>query len=527
MIRLTPQQQAILDQAGDMKISAVAGSGKTATLLAYAQAHGQHKKVLYLAFNRSVKMEAEQKFKAAGLLQVKVETAHSLAFKQLRMRSPKIVTAFKYHELADALKVRKSGDTGLRYALTSHVLRYVTLYCNHPTTSLRHINYLHYLDDKPSRDFADRHLEEIVRLSQRMLDQMQSGKLPITHDYYLKQFQLKEVHLPYDYLLFDEAQDASAVMLDVFRRQRGIKLLVGDPNQQIYRWRYAINAMNSLPYPTMPLSTSFRFPAAVAALADEALGWKSKLGGTANAAPLTGVGKRPETIHRRALLARTNMTLIAAALSLLEEDQGQRIWFEGGFQAYTFASNGYSLQEILQLRYGNRAKLQDPLLLALGSYEALQRYVEQTGDAELAIFLQLIELYGENLPEQLTRLRRHTEGCISAEHADLILSTVHRAKGMEYDAVKLLPDFISAKKIDKQLEDPKSMDSGRLIEEINLLYVALTRSKGWLELPTDLLTKTTADGIKTYEFSASATSKNYDLMGLDQNSAVTTAKTSV
>jgi len=499
MIQLTHQQQAILDQPGDLKISAVAGSGKTATLLAYARAHGRNKKVLYLAFNRSVKMEAEQKFKAAGLLQVKVETAHSLAFKQLRMRSPNIVNAFKLHELADALKVRKSGDTGVRYALTSHVLRYATLYCNHPTASLRHLNYLHYIDDKPSRDFADRHLEEIVRLSQRMLDLMQSGKLPLIHDYYLKQFQLKEVSLPYDFLLFDEAQDASAVMLDVFRRQRGIKLLVGDPHQQIYRWRYAINAMNSLPYPTLPLSTSFRFPSAIADLATEALSWKNKLMENPEIIQLQGIGKRPENIRSSAILARTNMSLIAAALTQLNSENGEKMWFEGGFQAYTFASNGYSIHEILQLRYGSLSKIRDPLLLALGSYEALQRYVEQTGDAELAIFLQLIELYGEKLPDQLTRLRLHTAAIQSQEQADITFSTVHRAKGMEYDAVKLLPDFISAKKIDKQLEEPRSLDTGRILEEINLLYVALTRSRGWLELPEGLLSKIHAAGIKTYE----------------------------
>lgn len=499
MIQLTSQQQAILDQSGDMKISAVAGSGKTSTLIAYAQAHGKYKKVLYLAFNRSVKLEAEQKFKTAGLTQVKVETAHSLAYKQLRLRSPKIVNAFKFHELADALRIRKSGDAALRYALTSHVLRYVTLYCNHPSASLRHLNYLHYLDDRASRDFADRHLEEILRLSQRLLDQMQSGKLPITHDYYLKQFQLSEAALPFDYLLFDEAQDASSVMLDVFRRQRGIKLLVGDPHQQIYRWRYAINAMKSLPYPTLALSTSFRFPPSIAALANEALCWKHKLAAVTPEVELHGVGKLPERIGSRAILARTNMSLIAAALDQLDSHAKEKIWFEGGFQAYTFASNGYSLHEILQLRFDGPAKLRDPLLLALGSYEALQRYVEQTGDAELAIFLQMIELYGAALPDYLGHLRKHVEQCTEARQADIIFSTVHRAKGMEYDSVKLLPDFITAKKIDKQLEDPKTVDRERLLEEINLLYVAISRSRGWLELPEGWLSKTSAEGIKLYE----------------------------
>jgi len=57
-MRFTKEQQAIIKSSGDIKINAVAGSGKTTTLIEYAR-HRAKSKILYLAFNKSVKLEAD------------------------------------------------------------------------------------------------------------------------------------------------------------------------------------------------------------------------------------------------------------------------------------------------------------------------------------------------------------------------------------------------------------------------------------------------------------------------------------
>ena len=75
-MRLTNEQKEIIATSGNIKINAVAGSGKTTTILEYAKARPKNKKILYLAFNKSVKLEAERKFKKAGLNNVRIETAH-------------------------------------------------------------------------------------------------------------------------------------------------------------------------------------------------------------------------------------------------------------------------------------------------------------------------------------------------------------------------------------------------------------------------------------------------------------------
>ncbi|TSA26780.1 MAG: hypothetical protein D4R67_07175 [Bacteroidetes bacterium] len=67
-MNFTPEQKAIIQSSGNIKINAVAGSGKTSTLLGYAKERRNAGKVLYIAFNKSVKIEAERKFAAPRAL---------------------------------------------------------------------------------------------------------------------------------------------------------------------------------------------------------------------------------------------------------------------------------------------------------------------------------------------------------------------------------------------------------------------------------------------------------------------------
>src|SRR5690625_3185447 len=82
-MKLTHEQQAIIRSQGNIKINAVAGSGKTTTLIEYARSRPRGSRILYLAFNRTVRTEASKKFSELGLDNVRVETAHSLAYKSI------------------------------------------------------------------------------------------------------------------------------------------------------------------------------------------------------------------------------------------------------------------------------------------------------------------------------------------------------------------------------------------------------------------------------------------------------------
>src|SRR5690606_33038267 len=102
---LTKEQIAIINSSGDIKINAIAGSGKTTTIIEYAGSRPRQSKILYLAFNKSVKLEAKKKFFDKGLYNVSVETAHSIAYKNVVYGSQYKVApqGYKTHEIVEMM----------------------------------------------------------------------------------------------------------------------------------------------------------------------------------------------------------------------------------------------------------------------------------------------------------------------------------------------------------------------------------------------------------------------------------------
>ena len=64
--------------------------------------------------------------------------------------------------------------------------------------------------------------------------------------------------------------------------------------------------------------------------------------------------------------------------------------------------------------------------------------------------------------------------------ADCIITSAHKSKGLEWDFVQIENDFIDLLKI---MDDHKGCPFEVPREELNLLYVALTRAKKKMELP--------------------------------------------
>ena len=69
-----------------------------------------------------------------------------------------------------------------------------------------------------------------------------------------------------------KGQDMNPTVLDIFRKQNVNKIIVGDPNQQIYTFRRAINALGSIEAThTYHLTQSFRFGPAIGLVANTCL----------------------------------------------------------------------------------------------------------------------------------------------------------------------------------------------------------------------------------------------------------------
>jgi superfamily I DNA/RNA helicase len=306
-MKLTAEQKAIIATQQDLKINAVAGSGKTSTILAYAKNCDSSKNLLYLAFNKSVKIEATQKFNQENLQNIRVETAHSLAYKNVvRKHNYELQSnGYKSYEIAKILNIRSGSQKHSDLVMANHIAKYAAMFCNSAAQKVGELNYLETITNEESQEFVSAHHQQIFMLTRTFLAKMNSGEIPITHDFYLKKYQLTKPTLYYDYIFFDEGQDASPAMLDVFIRQQATKILVGDTHQQIYGWRNAVNSLENTDFHELRLSASFRFSPQIATLAHKILLWKKHLGQDPDV-KLFGRGKN--TANKvKATIARTNL----------------------------------------------------------------------------------------------------------------------------------------------------------------------------------------------------------------------------
>ena len=482
---LTDEQNTIINSTGNIKINAVAGSGKTTTIIEYAKARPKTSLILYLAFNRSVRLEAAKKFYDRGLNQVKVETAHSLAYKHIVIKYGYKVHAqqFTTDEIVQILNLPWQGERLMEYVLANHINKFLSYFCNSDKETIADLNYIDTVSDVKARRFVSNYYQYIESKTQALYKAMESGAIEISHDFYLKKFQLSGARLDYDYILFDEGQDASPAMLDVFFKQQAVKVIVGDTNQQIYGWRYAVNSLEKADFKTCNLSTSFRFGQDIADLAMNIIKWKRHIYKEFLDPLIKGVGEANSTVRSKAVLARTNLGLLLKATKYLTEKKelGQ-IYFEGNINSYTYAA-GTSLYDVLNLYRGKKRLIKNNLIKRMKDVEELEEYIEKTEDLQLGMIVEIVKKYGDEIPVIIKTLKEKHINSDEKERADIIFSTVHRCKGLEYDAIQIVDDFIS----EKDLASRDVSDASKLNEEINLLYVAVTRTKNMLYIPQMLI----------------------------------------
>uniref|UniRef100_A0A4W5KQX1 UvrD-like helicase C-terminal domain-containing protein n=1 Tax=Hucho hucho TaxID=62062 RepID=A0A4W5KQX1_9TELE len=99
------------------------------------------------------------------------------------------------------------------------------------------------------------------------------------------------------------------------------------------------------------------------------------------------------------------------------------------------------------------------------------------------------------IPELVERLY----GCIEreAQHADFILGTVHKSKGLEFDTVVITDDFAKVPCAAHNLPSLSICSGGDIPDdEWNLLYVAVTRAKSSLVITKNITNILTLAGVR-------------------------------
>ena len=233
------------------------------------------------------------------------------------------------------------------------------------------------------------------------------------------------------------------------------------------------------------LTGSFRFRQDIADLATEILNLKKILGSPPLNVKIKGYGDN-KSRYTYAILARSNIGLLDKAIDKVFIKNIKEIYFEGNINSYIFSSEGTSIYDVLNLSINKKDNIRSGIIKRFGTFEDLTLYIDETDDRELALIVSIVKKYGTDLFTYLPGLKQfQTE----KHKAKIIFSTVHKSKGMEYDIVDLAEDFISEKDINRFIENEdayEAFDIEHMKEEINILYVAMTRSRNKLFVPDTL-----------------------------------------
>jgi AAA domain len=481
-LKPTAEQQAVIDAfaAGDaLVVEAVAGAGKTSTLRMAAEST-PGKRCLYVAFTKALQVEAKQSMPR----NVVARTAHSLAFRDVgyrykqRLDAPfmptKAVVDIMYaggrHPVTRVLNAPVDVGAGIPLrptTLARHALETVKRYCYSADVELA----THHVPPMDGVTGAARGalVDLVLPMAELAWADIRhpAGKLPHSGDHYLKVWALGNPHIPAACVLFDEAQDANPVLADVLMRQSGAQLVaVGDSCQQMYAWRGAVDALAAWPADQrLYLSQSFRFGPAVAARANR---WLDLLnaGTRVVGAPWLDSTVGPVTAPD-AVLCRTNAGAIGATIRAL--DAGRKVHIAGGAAEISRLAEAAD-----QLQHGERCD--HPKLVAFGSWEEVREYVAEDSSSDLGPLVKLVDEHG--VEAILATVAQLVE---DPRRADVVVATVHKAKGLQWPQVSIGDDFREPKP--KPWPPPDSPRKAIVLERAELMgaYVAVTRAEQRLD----------------------------------------------
>jgi len=468
VFEVTPEHEAIFESAQtgtSFAIVAGAGSGKTETSDQITRREPEVP-TLYLAFNRSVAREALHRFASS----VSVKTQHSLAYGACGHHYKNRLSGSSPWTLRRAIEDRftrawqtagGSADTA-RVASFAAVATIVT-FCQSADTAIdeRHVPANANLDATIVAHVSRALWKAIVDVNE---------SLPVLHDIYLKLYQLSKPRIRAKRIIYDEGQDANPAMLDIALSQDAQLIFIADPAQQIYAWRGAIDALDAISLPRLPLSASWRFGHAIANVANRILAVRRRDDGFR----IVGRGGPSEVVERsdkrpNVILSRSNHGLVQRAVTYAR-DKTRIGLTKGPEMLCEWLGAAYDLW-----KYGHS---HHPAFSFFASWNDFQEVAQtQLG----AIYRQFIELVAQYLNDTPEIIRLLSNCCVDPATADIILSTLHSYKGLEADDVELSDDYVPFCRED-DTDDRVAQKFIYEQEEANIAYVAMTRARRTLIL---------------------------------------------
>lgn len=473
---------------GNAVIDAVAGSGKSTTIVNLVKDIPANKSVLFLAFNKAI--VEELKIKIGNQPNIEVKTLHSLgATAIMRAFHPQIQedkyrawvnNGFKCGMIRPTVILNREEESEYKQNIVKLIdLGRVNLVQNR--TQLEDLAIKHNLDLYNGEcGYA---LEGIA------WGESQTDTIDFTDMIYFPN--VKRIKMPlYDWVLIDECQDLNAAQREMFLKcvkPNGRFIAVGDPRQAIYGFAGAdvesFNILKSLPNTVkLPLSVCYRCDEEIIKLA-KAIVPQIECKPGAGKGMVNYQAKVAEVVDGDMILCRVTSPLVQLCMRYIAN--GVRAYVKGKDIGVNLIN---MIKKTKQTQIADaEIKLRRELSRIIGKVVSKSGCTEaEAKESDLYRAyedkLHVIEVLAEGLVTCQEVIDRIEAIFKDDNKSGICLSTIHKSKGLESDRVFVLcPDKLYLKSCMKV--------AWMAEQERNLEYVMITRAKHYLGYIDDFESK--------------------------------------
>lgn len=460
---------------GHTVVAALAGSGKTSTIVEGIYHIPDGKSFILVAFNKAIADELRERLplNANG----DAGTSHSISFRAVKRAFGNVqINKNKVQEFAQAA----FGKEPEQFDLINQICKAVGL-CKSFLYSKDNLKQIDLMIDEYGieTDFAEVGFrrETFIESVLSIMELCKKQTKQIDFDDMLWFSAVHDLKMDrYDIVFSDESQDLSPLNLHLIKKMiapGGRLIAVGDRNQAIYAFRGADknsidNIISGFDCTVLPLSVTYRCARAIVKEANaqvpELLPCDSAEDGTVDSVEFAEMMKsvRPGD----AIISRTNAPMIGIAMRLIRESKPANIRgrdIGANLMFFVKKSKCRSVAQFIEYVQNWRDKEVERINKKNGNPDPV------TDKAACLIALSSGAREVSDITDQIGRLFNDVE-----DDQKILLTSCHRAKGSEWEHCYMLsPTF-------RPGTDP---------QENNLVYVAKTRAKRHLTYVTTLKTE--------------------------------------
>lgn len=508
----------ITNGSGNAVVSAVAGSGKTTTLINAIKLIPKDKNLIFLAFNKSIAGEIRERV-PQDLSNIDVKTVHGYGFSAIQKSFSCEIDNRKYRKiLNDIILFHQTNEMKVldKYAFDGKIIKLCmdfafqdgdaqliedkTSYFNR-VISLTDLGRLNLIDLKN----MDNGIDQLNQLAKKHDLTLIDGEcfrawmlINIGASYTFKVDFTDMVFLPihykidtlkYDIVMIDEAQDLNACQRELMKKAMkpnvGRFVGVGDEKQAIYGFAGAdassFNKLKEIPNTiVLPLSVCYRCGTDIINLA-------KKIMPTIEASPTAKKGMVDYDSSYKNLqtgdmvICRNTAPLVSLCMKLLIANKKSYVMgtdisknLINLVESCKKKSEEFSVENVFARIYKEKEKM----IANISKKEKIT--ISEAKETQLI----------DSLSDKIVTLEILSKGCIMADELidklksifsddtdGICLSTIHKSKGLEADRVYIIHSELMPSKYAKQ--------DWEIEQEKNLKYVAITRAKSVLGYITD------------------------------------------